>query len=81
MGDPEKQGRGSEEHTDNPRSDFYFGAHSSLHCLIRRAHLCLLNWGISSAGRAPDLHSGGQRFDPAILHHKAEAVVKLHTGP
>jgi hypothetical protein len=25
-------------------------------------------WGISSAGRAPDLHSGGQRFDPAILH-------------
>ena len=21
--------------------------------------------GISSAGRAPDLHSGGQRFDPA----------------
>ena len=25
--------------------------------------------GISSAGRAPDLHSGGQRFDPAILHH------------
>ena len=27
------------------------------------------SWGISSAGRAPDLHSGGQRFDPAILHH------------
>ena len=27
-------------------------------------------WGISSAGRAPDLHSGGQRFDPVILHHK-----------
>ena len=25
--------------------------------------------GISSAGRAPDLHSGGQRFDPARLHH------------
>ena len=24
--------------------------------------------GIRSAGRAPDLHSGGQRFDPAILH-------------
>ena len=29
-----------------------------------------INWGISSAGRAPDLHSGGQRFDPAILHHE-----------
>ncbi len=26
-------------------------------------------WGISSAGRAPRLHRGGQRFDPAILHH------------
>ena len=26
-------------------------------------------WGLSSAGRAPDLHSGGQRFDPARLHH------------
>ena len=25
-------------------------------------------WGISSAGRAPDLHSGGQRFDPVMLH-------------
>ncbi len=25
--------------------------------------------GISSAGRAPALHAGGQRFDPAILHH------------
>ncbi|CAI4169740.1 hypothetical protein ALT1545_760001 [Alteromonas macleodii] len=22
-------------------------------------------WGYSSAGRAPDLHSGGQQFDPA----------------
>ena len=28
-----------------------------------------LKWGISSAGRAPALHAGGQRFDPAILHH------------
>ena len=26
-------------------------------------------WGLSSAGRAPALHAGGQRFDPAILHH------------
>ena len=24
--------------------------------------------GISSAGRAPALQAGGQRFDPAILH-------------
>ena len=26
-------------------------------------------WGISSAGRAPALHAGGQEFDPLILHH------------
>ena len=26
-------------------------------------------WGYSSAGRAPALHAGGQRFDPAKLHH------------
>ena len=27
------------------------------------------NRGLSSAGRAPALHAGGQRFDPARLHH------------
>ena len=26
-------------------------------------------WGISSVGRAPALQAGGQRFDPANLHH------------
>ena len=26
-------------------------------------------WGFSSAGRAPALQAGGQRFDPANLHH------------
>ena len=39
----------------------------------RRFESCLpdhLNWGLSSAGRAPALHAGGQRFDPARLHHK-----------
>ena len=29
----------------------------------------ILNRGCSSAGRAPDLHSGGHRFDPVHLHH------------
>ena len=29
----------------------------------------LFLWGISSAGRAPALQAGGQRFEPAILHH------------
>ena len=27
-----------------------------------------MTWGYSSAGRAPALHAGGQRFDPAYLH-------------
>ena len=26
-------------------------------------------WGYSSVGRAPALQAGGQRFDPAYLHH------------
>jgi hypothetical protein len=29
-------------------------------------------WGISSAGRATDLHSVGQRFEPAILHSRED---------
>ena len=29
----------------------------------------MMKWGYSSAGRAPALHAGGQRFDPAYLHH------------
>ena len=28
-------------------------------------------WGISSAGRAPALHAGGQGFEPLILHQRA----------
>ena len=31
----------------------------------------ILVWGLSSAGRAPALHAGGQRFDPARLHQKS----------
>ncbi len=29
-------------------------------------------WGISSAGRAPALHAGGQEFESPILHHKRD---------
>ncbi len=39
----------------------------------RRFESCLPDhflWGLSSAGRAPALHAGGQRFDPARLHQK-----------
>ena len=31
--------------------------------------LMLLEGGCSSAGRAPEWHSGGRRFDPVQLHH------------
>ena len=38
----------------------------------RRFESCLPDFkrfrGLSSAGRAPALHAGGQRFDPARLH-------------
>ena len=35
-------------------------------------------WGISSAGRAPALHAGGQGFEPLILH-QPERVSTLKT--
>jgi hypothetical protein len=42
-----------------------------------------LYWGLSSAGRAPALHAGGQRFDPARLHHflgKPRAQSTMYRG-
>ena len=33
-------------------------------------------WGYSSAGRAPALQAGGQRFDPVYLHQQAEPAEK-----
>ena len=39
-------------------------------CLIFRALPEI--WGYSSAGRAPALQAGGQRFDPAYLHQSEE---------
>ena len=42
------------------------------HCFAmpcRALPFCGAKWGLSSAGRAPDLHSGGQGFDPPSLHH------------
>ena len=32
-------------------------------------------WGISSAGRAPGSQSGGQGFDPPMLHHVAASLL------
>ena len=38
-------------------------------------------WGYSSAGRALEWHSRGQRFDPAYLHQKSQnAFEKPHFG-
>ena len=36
---------------------------------IQRKGESLSIWGISSAGRAPALHAGGQEFESPILHH------------
>src|SRR6476619_6772595 len=33
--------------------------------------------GCSSAGRAPDLHSGGRRFDPDQLHQLSPSLSSL----
>ena len=33
--------------------------------------------GISSAGRAPALHAGGQEFESPILHHKRDFQMKV----
>ena len=38
----------------------------------RQRIVCIvMTWGYSSAGRAPALHAGGQRFDPAYLHQSS----------
>ena len=38
-------------------------------------------WGYSSAGRAPALQAGGQRFDPVYLHQRgAPAGIASGTG-
>ena len=34
-------------------------------------------WGFSSAGRAPALQAGGQRFDPANLHHILKRLTEV----
>ena len=38
-------------------------------------------WGFSSAGRAPALQAGGQRFDPANLHQDSKEVKELTEIP
>ena len=38
-------------------------------------------WGLSSAGRAPALHAGGQRFDPARLRQLRECSGRAGMDP
>ena len=40
-----------------------------------------LIWGFSSAGRAPALQAGGQRFDPANLHQTSLQLERLTEAP
>ena len=50
---------------------------SSNRCLILKAlekGLSVKIRGYSSAGRAPALQAGGQRFDPAYLHHEKQQL-------
>ena len=47
-------------------------------CIMRRK--CPYYRGLSSAGRAPDLHSGGQRFDPVRLHQDIHTIIKAIRG-
>ena len=36
-------------------------------------------WGYSSAGRALEWHSRGQRFDPAYLHHEKQGKLRAES--
>ncbi len=50
----------------------------------RRFESCLpdrFKWGLSSAGRAPALHAGGQRFDPARLHQFYSMLLEEYPSP
>ena len=66
--------RDSESRFDGAWFSWKFGTsvyrqHPSLKLKIEI--LCLSHiWGYSSAGRALEWHSRGQRFDPAYLHHE-----------
>ena len=74
--DPEEAER-SEEGSENKK----MRTAQVIRCYPKRVSLCivfrvrlteehvLIMWGFSSAGRAPALQAGGQRFDPANLHY------------
>ena len=43
-------------------------------CSILKVLPSMKIWGYSSAGRAPALQAGGQRFDPAYLHQSSRGT-------
>ena len=43
-------------------------------CQLSIINCQLLTRGYSSAGRAPALQAGGQRFEPAYLHHSQQTI-------
>ncbi len=45
-----------------------FGAATLLRPLVKQIRESLFDWGCSSVGRAPDLHSGGLGFNSPQLH-------------
>ena len=45
---------------------------------VGRRHAKVLPWRFSSAGRAPALQAGGQRFDPVNLHYEPLAQLVEH---
>ena len=44
-----------------------FNLEGTVDCVLKKMEKI---WGFSSAGRAPALQAGGQRFDPANLHQR-----------
>ena len=56
---------------DGERKNKATGEYLMLALNAQNVDLILTIWGFSSAGRAPALQAGGQRFDPANLHQAA----------
>ena len=61
-GEPNESGSTSKEERRSNVTEFSAIAGNGVQLLRKR------RWGCSSAGRAPALQAGGQRFDPAHLH-------------
>ena len=57
---------------------------NSINFLLDKPHFRVIMipaWGYSSAGRALEWHSRGQRFDPAYLHQSAKRRTRVFQKP